>query len=329
MTAYLYIATAIGLYIAAQTDNNWEIVSQFLTEKTLTSIVVSGSTIVAGTPEGLWRSADNGKSWEKANQNHSVRHVRWLAGSRAVSPIILAGMEPAEIFVSYDGAKSWHSDAGVGRLREAKGWLLPYSPNAGCVRGFAIAKAGPHPNRLYAAVEVGGVLISDNFGKSWQLATGSDGNPDFYRDLGKMIHPDVHSITVDPFTSKLVTAATGGGIYRSTDGGGSWENIYPSYVRAVWVDPTDPQHIVAGPADGVAKNGRIEVTRDGGRTWKAASKGLQTPWPRHMVSRFVQAKENLFAVLSNGELWFRRPKVNAWQQVLPDIAHVNAVAARE
>ena len=329
MTTYLYIATAIGLYIAAQTDGNWKIVSQSLKEKTLTSIVVSGGTIVAGTPEGIWRSMDNAKSWKKANQNLSVRHVRWLAGSRATSPIILAGMEPAQIFVSYDAAGSWHSDAGVGRLREAKGWRLPYSPNAGCVRGFAIAASGPHPNRLYAAVEVGGVLISDNLGKTWQLAAGSDGNPDIYRDLGQMIHPDVHSITVDPSSSELVTAATGGGIYRSTDGGRSWENIYPSYVRAVWVDPTDSQHIVAGPADGVAKNGRIEVTRDGGRTWMGASEGLQTPWARHMVSRFVQIEEDLFAVLSNGELWFKRPQDSAWRQVLPEIAHVNAVAARE
>lgn len=329
MTTYLYIATAIGLYIAAQVNGKWDIVSQTLTKKNLTSIVVSDGVVVAGTPIGIWRSKDRGTSWKKANKNMSVLHIRWLAGSTGNPPIILAGTEPADIFVSNDGARSWHSAPEVGQLRDAKGWSLPYSPNAGCVRGFAIAESGPHQNRLYAAVEVGGVLISDDLGKTWGLAAGSDGKPDLYREPGKMIHPDVHSITVHPSSSELVTAATGGGIYRSTDGGGSWENIYPGYVRAVWVDPTDPQHLVAGPADGVARNGRIEVTRDGGKTWLAASEGLQTPWARHMVSRFVQIEEDLFAVLSNGELWFRRPQDSAWQQVLPGIAHINAVAARE
>lgn len=327
MATTLYIATAIGLYIAAQVNGDWEIVRQTLTQKTLTSIVISEGVIVAGTPEGIWRSKDNGRSWKKSDQNLSGRHVRWMESSGYKTPIILAGTEPADIFVSRDGAESWYSDPGVARLRDAKHWFLPYSSGAGCVRGFAIAESGPHNNRLYAAVEVGGVLISDDFGKTWNLPAGSDGNPDMYRDLGNLIHPDVHSITVHPSSSDLVTAATGGGIYRSTDGGKSWKNIYLSYTRAVWVDPADSKYIVAGPADGVSRNGRIETSRDGGRTWSLSADGLQAPWMRHMVSRFVRIDADLFVVLSNGELWFKRPQASTWKQALPEIAHVNAVAA--
>jgi hypothetical protein len=44
-------------------------------------------------------------------------------------------------------------------------------------------------------------------------------NPDMNRELGTTIHPDVHSITVHRTSSDLVTAATGGGLYRSADGG--------------------------------------------------------------------------------------------------------------
>jgi len=46
------------------------------------------------------------------------------------------------------------------------------------------------------------------------------------RELGNMIHPDVHSITVHRTSSDLVTAATGGGLYRSADGGRNWKNIF-------------------------------------------------------------------------------------------------------
>ncbi len=58
------------------------------------------------------------------------------------------------------------------------------------MRGFAIAKPDNYRGRIYAAVEVGGVLISDDSSKTWNLAEGSDGNPDFTRELGNMIHPD-------------------------------------------------------------------------------------------------------------------------------------------
>jgi hypothetical protein len=120
-----------------------------------------------------------------------------------------------------------------------------------------------------------------------------------------MIHPDVHSISVHPSSSELVTAATGGGLYRSTDGDRAWKCIYRCYIRAAWVDPRDARHIIAGPADGVWRNGRIEESRDGGQSWQPASAGTNGPWPRHMVERFYQHDKNLFAILSNGELWAR------------------------
>lgn len=72
-------------------------------------------------------------------------------------------------------------------------------------------------------------------------------------------------------SSDIVTAATGGGLYRS--------------------------------ADGVSRNGRIEESYDGGQTWHLASDGMMSAsWSRHMVERFVQLDNDLFAVLSNGAL---------------------------
>jgi hypothetical protein len=207
------------------------------------------------------------------------------------------------------------------------GWFLPYSPNAGCVRGFAIAESGPRRDRMYAAVEVGGVLVSDDGAETWHLVSGSDGKPDLNREYGTMVHPDVHSITVHRTASEVITAATGGGLFRSTDGGRTWKNLYLCYIRAVWVDPNDSQHIIAGPADGVSRNGRIEESSDGGRTWQSASEGMKAPWSRHMVERFVQAGDNLFAILSNGELHMKPLKQAKWQRVLPEITRIKALAA--
>ena len=323
------MATSIGLFIVSQANDNWNVVGHTLTDKSLTAVVASEGVIMAGTAKGIWRSSDNGRSWSEANEALAIRHVRWMAGSAGSPSIILFGTEPAGIFVSRDSGRTWHQNVEVSELRDKCGWFLPYSPEAGCVRDFAISESGPNKGRLYAAVEVGGVLISDDGGRKWHLAEGSDGKPDLTRESSAMIHPDVHSISVHPSSSDLVTAATGGGLYRSTDGGRTWKCIYRCYIRAEWVDPQDARHIIAGPADGVSRDGRIEETRDGGQSWQPASVGMNGPWPRHMVERFYQHDKSLFAILSNGELWIRSFGHTAWQRILPEVSGIQAMAASD
>jgi hypothetical protein len=140
------------------------------------------------------------------------------------------------------------------------------------------------------------------------------------------IHPDVHSIQVHPTSADDVFAPTGGGFYHSADGGRTWELLYECYCRAVWVDPLDVEHMLLGPADGVDRNGRIEETHDGGVTWSNPFGELNTPWRQHMVERFTQVGDQLFAVLSNGELLAAPLEKPAWSRILPELSDVNAVA---
>ncbi|HEX2696463.1 MAG TPA: hypothetical protein VHM28_02070, partial [Anaerolineales bacterium] len=87
----------------------------------------------------------------------------------------------------------------------------------------------------------------------------------------------------------------------------------------------DPNHLILSPADGVDRNGRIEVTTDGGQSWSLASNGLKVPWRRGMVERFVQVDNELFAVLSNGQLLSAALSDLEWHHVLPDVSDVNMV----
>jgi hypothetical protein len=196
---------------------------------------------------------------------------------------------------------------------------LPYSPQAGCIRGFAF-----HGERVYAAVEVGGALRSDDRGETWQLCAGSTGDPDLQGPPEPFIYPDVHSIEVHPSSPDLVYAPTGGGFYTSLDGGASWGLKYDCYVRAMWLDPDDAAHIVLGPADNVDRNGRIEESRDGGATWQLASKGLKVPWARQMVERFKQVDGELFAILANGEMYVARVNDWNWTRAFDEIKNANA-----
>jgi len=318
----LLIATGKGLMICERDGDNWREAIRGLTDKEVTSVIAREGVILVGTTKGVFRSDDEGQTWVDADNGLTIRHIRWLAYHPDISNLEFAGTEPAGIFVSHDGGGSWHACPEVAELRDKHKWFLPYSPEAGCVRGFAF-----HGSRVYAAVEVGGALVSNNKGETWKLAEGSDGKPDLEGPPEPFIYPDVHSIEVHPSSPDLVYAPTGGGFYRSHDGGKTWKLLYDCYCRAVWIDPNDSEHLILSPADGVDRNGRIEESMDGGESWSRASSGLQVPWRRGMVERFFQADNELFAVLSNGQLLSASIPTLEWQHLLPDILEVSAVTS--
>lgn len=321
MNGLFFLATENGVVITEHDGNGWREIARSLVGKQVTSLIARERVVLAGTTVGVFRSDDDGQTWQVASSGLTDPHVRYLAYHPDISDREFAGTEPAGIFVSHDGAHTWRACPEVAHLRDRYRWSLPYSPQAGCVRGFAF-----HGSRAYAAVEVGGVLRSDDGGESWRLAEGSDGRPDLNGPSAPFIYPDVHSIAVHPLSPDLVYAPTGGGFYRSTDGGATWSCLYDCYCRAVWLDPSDTAHLILGPADGVDTNGRIEESYDGGRTWQRASQGLSVPWRRHMVERFFQTDDGLLAVLSNGELLTAPLVTLEWQAVLPKVKRVAMVA---
>lgn len=346
MDKLLLLATRTGFLSLVQAGNAWHESTRGLGGHEVTSLVAREGVILAGTTDGIFRSDDLGKTWREASTGLKDRRVRWMAFHPEVSDLEFAGTEPANIYVSHDGAATWRECPEVPLLRDQHRWMLPYSPRAGCVRGFAF-----HGDRAYAAVEVGGALISGDRGETWRLADGSDGNPDLEGPPEPLIYPDVHSINVHPRKASrgsqlawtedkgirddlrrepdLIDAPTGGGFYRSGDGGKTWKMLYDCYCRAVWVDPGDANHLILGPADGVDSKGRIEESRDCGATWQSASSGLKTPWARHMVERFAQVDTELFGVLSNGALIAAPLDSLEWREVLPRDAGVNAVTAMQ
>jgi len=132
-----------------------------------------------------------------------------------------------------------------------------------------------------------------------------------------------------PSSPDVMYAPAGGGLYRSLNGRVEWELLYNCYYRAAWIDPSNPDHIILGPADGVDHRGRIEQTMDGGRTWSLASTGLDIPWARYMVKRFYQHGNKLFAILSNGDLIVASVHELFWRKVVSEIKRVTAITLME
>lgn len=317
------VATDHGVVFCVGDEDRWRPESTALDGHTVTSIIAREGIILAGTRAGVFRGDGNGGTWLEVSRGLDNPLVRWLAFHPDISDREFAGTEPAGIFVSHDGGDSWRACSEVTQLRDRGRWFLPYSPEAGCVRGFAF-----HGSRIYAAVEVGGVLRSDDYGENWRLVEGATGIGTLDQAPDAMVHSDVHSIVSHASSPDLVLAATNSGLFISEDGGATWTNRYPhAYCRAVWIDPLEAAHIVLGPADDVSRNGRIERSIDGGRTWQSAAGGLDLPWPRCMIERFFEIGSQLFAVTDDGRAFVSDVKGMTWRRIVPDLTGITGVAA--
>jgi photosystem II stability/assembly factor-like uncharacterized protein len=277
----------------------------------VTALHASAEALLAGTyGDGLFRMA--GGAWERITAGLTASTFRFVTPE-------LAGTEPARVFRSADRGRSWDEFDGITRIPGHEQWFLPYSPRAGAARNAHVAG-----DRLLVAVEVAGLLRSDDGGRNWvcEAVTGDE---------------DVHHVAAHPEDPDLLYVSLGtaslmqpdgrhGGIARSRDGGRRWEKVETDYTRATIVPPARVDLVLAGPAPRVGRHGRIVVSADGGDTWEPAADGIDVPMP-DMVELFVAAPDGtVWAICSGGRLLVADPGEWRWSSALPPDIYVRVTS---
>jgi photosystem II stability/assembly factor-like uncharacterized protein len=153
---------------------------------------------------------------------------------------------PAALYIRSNGG-GWQELKGV--RRGAASGTFPPNPDLSA-RTRVLAAENGFSGRLYAGIEVGGILVSDDVGHHWEPA--NDGLAD----------PDIHQVLPSQRTEGLVLAACGEGIFRSIDRASHWEKITPAGDRTYG-------NALAEDADGIIYMG---ITRDRPRTWTRAGR---------------------------------------------------------
>ncbi|MGE0406894.1 MAG: WD40/YVTN/BNR-like repeat-containing protein, partial [Candidatus Korobacteraceae bacterium] len=178
--------------------------------------------------------------------------VRSLALDPRNPDRIFLGTSAGQMYLSTDRGESWSHFAHLG---EGDDYVLD-----------DIAVDPESPEILYAAAwsvvrNSGDVFRSRDGGRTWAAMQGMHGK-------------SVRSFAVAPSNPQVLVAGALDGVYRSIDGGDSWERISPEShaeiknVESLAIDPRAPDVIYIGTWHLPWK------TYDGGRTWKPIHQGI-------------------------------------------------------
>ncbi len=208
--------------------------------------------------------------------------------------------------------------------------------NVGPLRGgrvTAVTGIPDIPGTFFLGATGGGVWKSDDYGTTWYNV--SDG---FFET------PSIGAIEVAPKNPNIVYVGTGSdglrsnvisgkGVYKSVNGGTSWENIGlkdVGQIGAVEIDRKDPNVVYVAAIGNAFKNNKergIYKTEDGGKSWKqilfvseetgfsdleihpkkndliyaAAWKGQRKPWT--IISGGTNAEGGIYKSKNGGKDW--------------------------
>jgi len=204
----LHVATFSGWYRFEQDGKQFRQTKRDLTYWTLTCMSVDPDNpekIYAGSEHsGLFYTENAGKAWKRAEPNTPKM---MLFSALALNGGVMVGTIPSAVYRSKNGG--WEELEGV--RKNSAGANFPPSPELQS-RARYLAYDPVAPARLYAGIEVGGMLVSDDSGYSWQPA--NEGLTDM----------DVHEVVASAANPGMVYAACGEAAFRSLDRAVHWEN---------------------------------------------------------------------------------------------------------
>ena len=338
----LFVGTIDGIFSFARQNGSWVLRDRFLPEEHVSALLYEpwSETLFAGTYAGdyegsphagnerwpLYASRDLGRSWEKRGEGISQRNFFTLNlqrhGERAR---LYAGTEPAHLYFSDDLGKSWSELPALRALPGIEGWRFPAWPHLAHVKH--VTPDALNPDVLYVAIEVGGLLKSEDGGETWRQLHG--------------MHDDVHRTVLSPFQSERIYLSGLGGVCLSEDGGETWSNLTTKdfrigYPDALLMHPRDESLLyVAGSKTNPGTwrtthtaDPRIARSRDGGQNWEILDGGLPTEIRGNIEAMSMNVWENgfaLFAGTTDGEVFASEDQGDHWKKIVEGLPSISKV----
>jgi len=238
-TRRYYIAAGNGVHRSTDGGVSWKILTSWRTEEILCVVPdpVDSAVIYAATPFGVFRTSDDGTTWEEKMTGIPTRFVQRIVMDVRDRRTLYAATE-TDLFRTRDAGEHWQP------------------MGSGLTQVLALLQLPRDPQVIIAAGELNGIRRSTDGGRTWSATKGADSSI-------------VYTLRASSTGGEIYAAGWKTGILRSNDRGASWRQLWPApgidAIYSLFVFPGDPSHLLAGTVgDGVLES------IDGGAAWRRA-----------------------------------------------------------
>ena len=260
---------------------------------------------------------------------------------------LYAGTKPARLLKSSDGGQTWALVEGLSNHPSVDSWN---GGAAGLVLHTIVADPADQ-SKMWIGISAAGVFATEDGGKTWDrrnrlsnaAACGHHDHPAAPRD-GETGYC-VHNMMRAPGAVDRLYQQNHHGVWRSDDGGRSWEDITPglpsTFGFPISVHPRDADTAWTLPLNGDS-SGRFPPdaaaavwrTRDGGQTWAAQRQGLPQEACFFTVLRQAMARDDrdpagVYFGTNSGSVFASFDEGDNWQEIARHLPTILSVEVTE
>ena len=231
-----------GIYRSTDDGINWTAVNNGINYSTLginTIFANYNGDMFAGTNNGVFRSTNNGNYWLHSEDVYgSVEDIKVTVLGYLLAGSGFAGSS-GRLFISTD---------------DGAAWFVKWSNDI----GITCLEVDLNSDDIYAGTGYDGIYLSTDLGDTWMKISGAVPN-----NLVSALALDSDGVLFD--------ATWGDGMFRSTNSGGSWEQINVGFVypRLYNMTLNSKDHIFVGTDEGVFRS------EDSGNSWISVNNGIE------------------------------------------------------